>query len=71
MVVDGYVHNLTGLDELSGNLDIFSAWLRIAGGMLVGQDNRSRVGQYRRLEDLAGLHDRGGQAADADLGEAN
>lgn len=60
-------YDLSYLNELARDPDIFSTWLGVIGGVLVHQDDRSRVGQDDRLENMQGLDERSGQSTDADL----
>src|SRR5882672_4355380 len=56
-----------GINEAAGQLDVVSAWDRIAAGMVVRQDDRRGVCQQGRLEDLARMHQRSVERASADL----
>jgi hypothetical protein len=44
-----------GINEAAGQLDVVSAWDRIAAAMVVRQDDRRSVCRQARLEDLARL----------------
>ena len=65
----GHAHKLAGLDELTGNPDVFFRGFRIPTGMVMRTDDRGGVGEDGHLEHLARFHDGSGQAADANLGQ--
>lgn len=67
VIMHRHPHQLAGLNELARDTDILAAWLWVARWVIVQTDDRSGVGQDRRLEDLPRLNDRRGQATDADL----
>ena len=52
--------------QAAGHLDVLGARLGVAAGVIVGADDRGRGRAHRGSEDLAGVHQRGRQRADAD-----
>lgn len=67
MIVYWDAHQFPGLDELTSDADIFTAWLQIPRRMVVRQDDRGSVCEDRHLKDLTRLDDGRSQTADADL----
>jgi hypothetical protein len=55
VVEDLHAEQRAGINEAAGQLDVVSAWDRIAAGMVVRQDDRRGVCQQGRFEDLARL----------------
>ena len=55
MVVDGDLQYPSGLDDLTRQLDVLAARLRIAAGMVVDKDDRGGVVIERALDHLANI----------------
>jgi hypothetical protein len=52
-VMDRHAHDPAGLSELARNANIFPARFEVAGWMVVGDDDRGRVGEDRAFKDLS------------------
>ncbi len=67
--MDGDAHDFAGLDELSRDADVFTAWLDVPRWVVVRKNQGGRISKDSHLEHLARLDDGDGQASDADLGQ--
>ena len=52
-------NDLPSLDQLPCQPEILSRWCTVAARMVVADDNRRRLGQDRRAEDLTGMDQTG------------
>ena len=71
MVVYRHAHELSCFHKLSRYPDVFTAGLGILRRVIVRENQGGRIGQESNLKDLARLDDGGGQATDANLGQAD
>ena len=53
MVLDMDVEQFPGGDEVRGDGDVLRAWLWVAAGMVVGEDDRDGLDDDRLAEDLS------------------
>src|SRR5512139_940666 len=58
--------DLRGGSQPVGAFAVFARWRRIAGWMVVQENERRRAVQQSRLEAFTRMNDRGGKAPDAD-----
>lgn len=64
VVGDLDTENAPSFAQLAGDLGIGAGWLRITGGMVVGDDDRNGAGENCASENLARVGQRGGGGAD-------
>lgn len=65
MVSQLYAQELSTLLKPLCDGNIFGAWRRVAGGMVVGEDDGRGIGQDGRFEDLPWVDNAGREAPDA------
>src|SRR5690606_19636613 len=61
VIVDGYAHQLSRLDELARDANVFAARLRISGWVVVEADDRGGMLENRQPKHGSRLYDAGGQ----------